>query len=80
MTADIIEANFNTSLDIPAEKILAGAQAANLTECTVLGYDENGEFYIASTTSDLAKVAFILNRAMHKVMMLADDNEEDHGT
>lgn len=75
MTVTIIEGNFDTLLDIPASKILAGAQAASLTECMVYGYTQDGEPYFAATTSDLTKIAFILNRAMHKVMMMADDNE-----
>lgn len=77
MSAEIIEANrpFSTTADIPAATVLSGAQDANLTECIVYGYDETGEPYFASTTGDLAKTAYILNRALHKVMQMADDNE-----
>jgi hypothetical protein len=55
-----------------AKEVVAQAAKSNLTQVVIYGYDEANEPYFAASTSDLAEVAFILTRAMHKLNIMAD--------
>jgi hypothetical protein len=72
---DIVNLPCATVLDIPPEKVLAGALAATLTEVVLFGYDSEGEPYFATSLGDNAKVAYLLTRALHKLNTMADDAE-----
>jgi hypothetical protein len=41
-----------TSLNIPVERVLTGAQAAGLKYVMVIGRDQDGELYFAASESD----------------------------
>jgi len=52
---------------IPPENVLNGAIDAGLTEVTVIGYDQDGQIYVASTTSP-ADVMWCLEEAKHYLL------------
>ena len=67
---DVVVLDVETTVDIPAEKILQMALAAKLTDVVVVGYDDNGDLYFATSTAEcgdnlllfeLAKAAMIEN-------------------
>jgi hypothetical protein len=58
---NVVILDVETSLDLPLERVLDGALAAQLTDCLVLGYSADG-FYMASQTCDAAKILVLLER------------------
>ena len=63
MSANVVDFNGITTLDIPPVKILAKAAGAKLKICVVVGYDEDGEFYFASSVADSAEVVWMFEIA-----------------
>jgi hypothetical protein len=61
-TAQIIRFDGLTKLDVQAHDVLGSALAANLKCAVVLGYDEDGEEYFASSMADGADVLWLLER------------------
>lgn len=59
-----------TFLDLPPERVLEGAQRAHLQSCIVVGVDEEGEFYFASSKADPGAILWLMERARK---MLLDD-------
>jgi len=49
------------------ENVLNGAINAELTEVTVIGYDQDSQIYVASTTSP-ANVIWCLEEAKHHLL------------
>jgi hypothetical protein len=68
MSAEIIIWPGETSLDLPLQRILDGAAAADLKPCLVLGKDADGKFYIASTTCDAGALLILLERGKRLLM------------
>ena len=60
-----------TSLDIRPDGILQAA-VGNLTECTIVGFDKDGEFYFASTQADGGDVLWHLEKARFALMKITD--------
>lgn len=73
MTADIVELDTITSLDIPAERVLRKASEADLKSVVVLGYDEDGEEYFASSLADGGDVVWLMERAKMKLLAMPDE-------
>ena len=63
MTAEIHTFTGNTTLDIPAERMLNAALSADLATCLTIGYDQEGELYFASTTSNAPRILWLLEKA-----------------
>lgn len=61
-----------TTISLPVERVIAGATAANLTSVIVVGYDEAGEFYFASSAPDGPNVLWDLEMAKKKLLEVAD--------
>ena len=68
MTTQIIELDNITSLDIPVERVLRKADEADLSMVVVIGYDQDGEEYFASSIADGPEILWALERA--KVLLL----------
>lgn len=68
MAAEIIIFPGDTTLDVPLQRILDGAAAAELQPCLVVGKDAEGEFYVASTTCDAGALVILLKRAKRLLM------------
>jgi len=56
------------NLDLPAERVLGGAIMAEMTECMVLGWDKDGEFYFASTSADGGTALWLMEIAKTRLM------------
>lgn len=52
MTAEVIELDVISRLDIPPDRVLQKALDAGLTEVVVIGYDADGQEYFASSQAD----------------------------
>lgn len=65
---NIIEFNGVTRLDIPAERVLRAAIDEPLETAVVVGYDEDGEFYFASSKADGGSVLWLLETAKKELM------------
>ena len=56
-----------TKLDIPVDRILEGAKG-KLDSVVILGYDEAGEEYFASSIADGGEVLWLLERCKQELM------------
>jgi hypothetical protein len=72
MTEDsnVVELDVVTTLDIPAERVLRNA--AGITTAVVLGYNEDGSFYFASSVADGAEVLWLLKLAEKRLLEIGD--------
>lgn len=60
-------------LDIDPARILERAQSAGLKSVVVLGYDENGDEYFATSYADGGDMLWLLRRGEHALMRIHDD-------
>ena len=74
--ADVVEFGGITKLDIPPERILNGALESNLQSAVVIGFDEDGEFYFASSQADGGEVLWLLELARIGLMRSAEEMME----
>lgn len=56
-----------TKLDIPPERVLKAALEENMSSAVVMGYDENGEFYLATSISHGPDVLWLLELAKEQL-------------
>lgn len=61
-----------TKLPLPPEKILNAALEKPFSRVTVIGVLEDGEEYVASSTSDCGAILWDMERARHMFMRNAD--------
>ena len=59
-----------TTLDIPADRVLEGA-IGKLTGAVVIGWDEAGELYIATSLGAEAETLWLLEKGRQYLMDLA---------
>lgn len=72
---EVVVADILTRLDVPAERVLDNAQIARLTSVVVVGYDEEGEEYFASSIADGGSVLWLLERAKKKLLGIDKEAE-----
>ena len=63
MTAQIIELENVTTLDLPPDRVLRKAGEADLESVIVIGYDRDGNEYFASSIANGPEVVWALGRA-----------------
>lgn len=68
---DVTFLNCVTRLDIPADRVLEQA-IGKLETVVVIGYDENGDEYFASSKADGGYVLWLLERAKLKLLRTRD--------
>lgn len=61
--SNVVELRCQTTLDLPAERVLTKALEADLETAIVVGYDKDGSFYFASTTADGGNVVWLFEKA-----------------
>lgn len=71
--SNVVVLPVTTTLDIPAERVLDGAKAAEVVECIVVGYTDDApsevaRFYFASTTCDAGRMLVMLERCRDHIM------------
>lgn len=57
-----------TRLDIPADRVLEAAGAAELTSVVVLGYTPDGQEYFASSIADGGSVLWLMERLKKQLL------------
>ena len=57
-----------TRLDVPVERVLGAAMAAEMETAVVIGWAANGDFYFASSAGDGGDVLWLLEVARKKLM------------
>lgn len=62
MTAEVVELDVVTTLDLPADRVLTRAMERNLQSVVVLGYDQEGEEYFCSSLADGGAVLWLMER------------------
>jgi len=65
---NVVPMHGTTKLDIPADRVIDGARDKDLDTIVVVGLDQDGELYFASSTADAGTVLILLERA--KVRLL----------
>jgi hypothetical protein len=73
MTAEIVEFNGITALDINPQMVIHGALDAGLTHVVIIGFDANGDEYFASSMADAGDVNWHLERAKWNLMRKVDE-------
>lgn len=69
---EVVELPVATLLDLPAERILKRAVEADLRIVIVIGRDQDGELYLAPTTSNLGSLLVLLERAKEAFLASVD--------
>lgn len=69
MTDNIIKFPGQTTVDLPADRILEAAKETSFDSLFIVGMTETGEFYLAATTADMGTMALL-----HRRMGTALDN------
>ena len=57
-----------TAHSLPVERLLGAAVAANLRSVIVIGYDQDGDFYFASSEASGASVQWDMEMAKKKLL------------
>jgi hypothetical protein len=56
-----------TTMDIPPDRVLNGA-LGKLDAIILLGWDKNGEMYVASSTTDHEMTLWLIEKFRHKLL------------
>lgn len=75
--AEVVDLPVVTSLDIDPDRVIAKAAKAGLKGVVIMGYDQEGDWYFASSYADGGDVLWHLARAQHKLMKIADERGDD---
>lgn len=65
---DVVILPVLTRLDIPAERVIGMAQAAELANVVVLGYTKDGNEYFASSYADGGNVLWLMERLKKQLL------------
>ena len=68
MDAAIIPFPGEMTVDEPVDAMLEKAKAWGMTQCTVIGFKEDGELIFGGSTSDMGNVLLMLEGAKHQIM------------
>lgn len=71
---NVVEWGGITRHDLSAERLLQKALETGLDEVVILGFDNDGNEYFASSKADGANVLWHLKRAEFKLLKYADDD------
>jgi hypothetical protein len=66
--SNVIDLRVITKLDVSAEKVLNAALEAKMNAVVVIGWDEDNEFYFASSKADKGKILWLLEMAKKELM------------
>ena len=69
--ATVTVLNVVTTHDLPTERVLNAALAAGLKSAIVIGWDEGGEFYFASSVASGASVVWDMEVAKKKLLEMS---------
>ncbi len=67
-----------TSDPVPVKNVLLGADKAQLKETVVIGWDEKGDFYFASSEADGPSVLWLLEKAKQELLKINNEDLEQY--
>ena len=73
MSDNVVELDCVSSIDVPPDRILKRAQYANLTDVVVIGYDDDGQFFFASSTPEGPQVLWLMELTRTRLVQAAED-------
>ena len=62
------------NVPMPTAQVLDKAKEAGLTSCVVIGFSDGGE-YVSSSETRIQDALWMIDRARHFLMKLADETE-----
>ena len=65
---EVVYAPFITKIDVPAERVMTTALGVGLERVVIIGYDQEGEEYFASSIADAGDVLWLMERAKLKLL------------
>ena len=68
MSAEIVDLDIVTRLDLPPTRILEKAAAQPFNQVVVIGLTDEGEFWFSSSAADGGAVLWLLERAKKKLL------------
>ena len=71
---NVIYADFCTTMDIDPDDVL-NAALGKLGEVVLIGTNQDGTSYVASSTGDTAAIMLYLERARHKLNRMLDNED-----
>lgn len=74
MSDKIVEFPGITRLDLPVDRVLEGGKD-QLESVVIIGYDNNGEEYFASTIASGPEVLWLLERCKQRLLTVELDDE-----
>ena len=70
--SNVVLLHVTTTLDTPSEKVLQGAIDANATDVIVIGRNDKGALYFASSKADGAEVLWLMECAKIALFQAAE--------
>ena len=70
--SNVVNLNVLTTLDIPADRVIE-ATMGKLKRVVILGYDNDGEEYFASSIADGADVVWLMERMKKKLLEIVNE-------
>ena len=65
---NVVHLEVETTLDIPPERVVKGAEDIEWSDILILGHDTDGEFRVLSSGSNKAKLLYDLETLRFKLM------------
>ncbi len=72
MTAQVVNFDGVTSLDLPVGRILEQAKQADLSAVIVLGFTEDGDVFFAASNADGGDVMWLMERTKRALLDYAE--------
>ena len=66
---NVVDLYEETTMDIPVERVINGALEKDLETAIVLGWTEDGDMYLASSTGSRASMYYLLDSAKVALML-----------
>ncbi len=73
--SNIIQFTGDSRLDIEADKVIESSLGQGINQVLIIGYTDNGEDYMASSTSDVKELLFMIEKFKFE-LMTGQFNEE----
>ena len=70
---DVISLGNITRLDIPTDRVLDEAKGSCADGVVIMGFDDDGEVYFASSIADGATVLWLIEHAKKKLLEVGED-------
>lgn len=70
---DVIELDVITRLDVPVSRVIETASSSNLESVFIAGYDEDGNYFFASSMANGAEAVWLLEMAKKRLLDIADE-------